>query len=39
MHHLAVLIYGSPQIVLFAFDLDENLINQESVSEAPVLSF
>ena len=39
INHLAILVYGSPQVMLFSVDLDEDLIDEERITEAPVLSF
>jgi len=36
---LAILIYGSPEIMLFAIDLHIDFINVEGAAETSVLSF
>jgi len=37
--HLTVLIDGSPQLMLLAIDLHEDLVNEEGVTIASVLAF
>jgi hypothetical protein len=39
INHLAILIHGSPQVVLLAIDFDEHFIDVESVTIASVSSF
>ena len=39
VNHFAVLVYGSPEIMLLAINFDEDFINEEGIAVAPVLSF
>jgi len=38
IHNLAILVYCPPQVVLLAIDFDEDFIDEEGVTIAPVLS-
>jgi len=39
VNHFAVLVYGSPEIMLLTINFDEDFINEEGIAAAPVLSF
>ena len=39
IHHITILIYSAPQILLFAINFDENFINEEGITEAILLLF
>ena len=39
IHHFTILVHRSPQIMLFAADLYENLIDEEDIAITLVLSF
>ena len=39
INDLAVLVYSPPQVILLVVDLDEDLIDEESIAVALMLSF
>jgi hypothetical protein len=38
IHHLTILVYSPPQVVLLTVDLHEDFIDEEGITIAPVLS-